>query len=218
LVSLANLGFCYRRPTIDHSVTFDRGGASIVYACPQYMMKLLPEQDVLFARIAKEVPASVFWFVANASAAVMRQFEARLARAFADAGVEAEGRIRMLPRLTQQTFYAMYRAADVALDGHAWSGCNTTFEAVACGLPAITWPGPTMRSRHGAAILHHAGLEAMIAESADSYVALAVALGSDARRRGEARDLVREKAPRIFEDPTPIESLAAFLDAEANKT
>jgi len=218
LVPLANLGFCYRRPAIDDSLTFDRGGAPIVYACPQYLMKLLPEQDVLFARIAKEDPKSVFWFVANESAAVTRQFQARLARAFADAGVVAEGRIRMLPRLTQQTFYAMYRAADVALDGRAWSGSNTTFEAMACGLPVVTWPGTMMRSRHSAAILRHAGLDAMIADSADGYVALAVALGSDARRRAAARDLVREKAPRIFDDPAPIESLAAFLDAETART
>jgi protein O-GlcNAc transferase len=212
LVPLANLGFCYRRPAIDFSVSFDRGGAPIVYACPQYLMKLLPEQDVHFARIAKEVPTSVFWFVANESAAVTRQFETRLARAFADAGVAVEGRIRMLPRLTQQAFYAMYRAADVALDGHAWSGCNTTFEAIACGLPVVTWPGSTMRSRHSAAILRHAGLDAMIADSAEGYVGLAAALGSDMKLRKEARDSVLERAPGIFDDPTPIESLAAFLE------
>src|SRR5262249_32628039 len=77
LVPLANLGFCYRRPKIDGSVAFDRRDARIVYACPQYLMKLLPEQDALFARIAREVPAGVFWFVANESSAVTRQFEAR---------------------------------------------------------------------------------------------------------------------------------------------
>ena len=213
LVRLANLGFCYRRPFIDQGIPFERGGAALVYLCSQNLIKLLPEQDALFARIAAEIPQSVFWFVSQESTAVTRQFEARLARALAAAGTPSEGRIRMLPRMVQQQFYAMCRAADICLDGHAWSGNNTTFEALACGLPVVTWPGPMMRGRHSAAILRQASLDATVADSADAYVRLAVALGTDADRRAEAREAVRERAMLAFDDPAPIESLAAFLES-----
>lgn len=211
LVTLAHLGFCYRRPEIAGGAEFDRGGAALVYVCPQNLSKLLPAQDELFARIATELPDSVFWFLDNDSSAVSRQFQARLARAFERAGANSENRIRMLPRLDQQAFYAMYRAADIYLDSHAWSGCNTTFEALACGLPVVTWPSRMMRGRHSAAILRQAGLDSFVADSADAYVELAVHLGRDRSFRDDATRLVGANSCKVFDDPAPIDSLAEFL-------
>ncbi len=215
LVRLANLGFCYRRPSIETAAHFDRPGAGITYVCAQNLTKLLPAQDALFARIAADVPGSVFWFVAQHSDEANRQFAARLTQAFAAAGVDAGDRIRVLPRMDQQSFYAMYRAADVYLDGHAWSGCNTTFEALACGLPVVAWPGRMMRGRHSAAILDQAGLAESVADSADGYVELAARLGRDAAFRRELADLTQARAARVFDDRSPIDILATFLQSAA---
>jgi predicted O-linked N-acetylglucosamine transferase (SPINDLY family) len=217
LVPLANLGFCYRRPEIAGGTEFDRGNAALVYVCPQNLSKLLPAQDELFARIAARMPQAVFWFLDNDSGVVSRQFHSRLARAFERAGACSENRIRMLPRLEQQQFYAMYRAADVYLDSHAWSGCNTTFEALACGLPAVTWPSQMMRGRHSAAILRQAGLDEFVVDSGDGYVELAIRLGGDKAYRDHAARLVRSNAASVFDDPAPINSLAEFLATVCNR-
>lgn len=211
LVRLANTGFCYRRPHIDASVHFERGEGAVVYVCAQNLTKLLPEQDELFARIAAGVPGSAFWFVAGQSSVVTGQFSARVATAFRAAGLDPSNRIRMLPRMGQQAFYAMYRAADVALDGHAWSGCNSTYEALACGLPVLTWPGPMMRGRHTMAILQMAGLDYAIADNADSFVELAVRLGMNGDARRNLRAQVDAHAGRVFDDLAPIQDLTQFL-------
>jgi len=36
--------------------------------------------------------------------------------------------------------------ADIYLGTIEWSGCNTTLEAIACGLPIVTFPGGCPRS------------------------------------------------------------------------
>lgn len=217
LVRLPGTGFCYRTvPTGDRAFA-PPDGRRPVLVCAQNLSKLLPAQDDLFARIAAAVPESVFWFLGNRSEAVTRQFQARLGRAFARQGAEAEGRIRMLPRMDQATFYAMYRAADLALDGHAWSGCNTTHEALACGLPVVTWPGPMMRGRHTLAILKRAGLEETIAGDADGFVETAVRLATEPARRATLRERIAARRHLAFDDPEPIRGLEAFLEAAATR-
>ena len=139
------------------------------------------------------------------------KFRARLERAFAAAGTEGGDRIKMLARLDQQKFFAMYRAADIALDSHGWSGCNTTFEALACGLPVVTWPGEMMRARHSCAILGQIGLTETIAPSADEYVDIAVRLGRDETWRSEIAEKLAECRHEAFNDPAPIRSLEEFL-------
>jgi protein O-GlcNAc transferase len=210
-IMLANTGFRYRRPDIDTSRSFERDPRRTVFVCLQNLTKLLPAQDALFARIAAEVPNAQFWFVESNSSTVSRFFEARMTRAFGAAGVDAADRLRMIPQLGQQEFYAMCRAADVCLDSHAWSGCNTTHEALACGLPVITWPGKMMRGRHTLAILQRAGLTELIADTAERYVALAVELGRDRRAAADAHARVAAQADAIFDDHAPIRDLESFL-------
>jgi predicted O-linked N-acetylglucosamine transferase (SPINDLY family) len=77
------------------------------------------------------------------------------------------------------------RVADVFLDSVGWSGCNTTLEAFAAGLPAVTCRGETMRARHTAAMLEMIGLADCIAETVDAYVTLAARMGRDTAWRSE---------------------------------
>lgn len=212
LVRLAHLGFCYDDgPASRSRGAFPRDDGGQVYVCAQNLSKILPDQDHLFARIAAAVPKSVFWFINSHSDAVSAKFRARLERAFAAAGAAGGDRIKMLARLDQQKFFAMYRAADIALDSYGWSGCNTTFEALACGLPVVTWPGEMMRARHSCAILGQIGLTETIAASADEYVDIAVRLGRDETWRSKIVEQLAECRHEAFNDPAPIRSLEEFL-------
>jgi protein O-GlcNAc transferase len=212
LVRLANLAYSYDDALFrEPKTTFKKDHDGPVYVCSQNLSKILPDQDRLFARIAAEVPNSQLWFLSNFSDELSARFVQRVARAYEALGVRPEGRIRMVPRLSQQDFFAMYRAADVGLDGLAWNGCNTTFEALGCGLPVVTMPGDKMRARHAYGILRQAGLDELIAATPDQFVEIAVGLGRERDRLAHVRERIVENRPKIYNDPAPIRSLEAFL-------
>ena len=214
LEALPNLSFCYERDRILR----ERGEADlshlrrhrVVYICTQNLGKLLPQHDEVFARILAGVPDSELWFVARPEAAVTERFRERLLEACRGSGAAPE-RVVIHERMGQSDFLALNAAADVYLDGIAWSGNNTTFEAIAMGLPVVTWPGPLMRSRHSFAMLKMMGFTETVAGSADDYVGIAVRLGRDEDwRRAVVRNL-REKSGAIYDDETPIRALEDFL-------
>jgi predicted O-linked N-acetylglucosamine transferase (SPINDLY family) len=214
LEKLPNLSFCYGRGRIEGL----KGQAdlrhlrrqSIVYLCTQNLGKLLPEHDVLFARILEAVPDSELWFLARPAAAITERFRERLSTLCQDRGISSE-RVVVHGRLSPSEFLALNRAADVYLDGIGWSGCNTTFEAIAMGLPVVTLPGDLMRKRHSFAMLKMMGITETVAASEDDYVDIAVRLGLDGAWRRHMGERMRERASLIYDDETPIRALESFL-------
>ncbi len=216
LVRLPNLGICYSFPDIPDVARSDTHvgdeDRKIVYLCSQSLFKLLPQYDALYARIAALVPNSRFWFIAHWSDFVTNQFKERLARAFSRQNLDADEHCVIHPRMKPREFLALNRRADVALDSILWSGCNSTFEAIACGLPVVTLPGPMMRGRHSYGILRMMGVEDTIARDEDHYVEIAVRLGKDHRWRERVANKVETGRSRAFDDETPIRALEDFLD------
>jgi protein O-GlcNAc transferase len=214
LERLPNLSFCYDRKRILRQ----RGEADlrhlrrrrIVYLCTQNLGKLLPRHDRLFARILQAVPDSELWFLARPAAAVTERFRARLLAACRESGVAGE-RVVVHDRVGQEAFLALNAAADVYLDGIGWSGCNTTFEAIAMGLPVVTLPGDLMRKRHSFAMLTMMDCTETVAASEDDYVEIAVRLGRESDWRDHVRAHMRERSDRIYGDETPIRALEAFF-------
>lgn len=214
LVTLPNLSFCYDRDRIVAQHGNDdlraRRKHGTVFLCSQNLSKLLPGQDEVFARILASVTDSELWLVARPAAAVNEKFRVRLAAACAAHGVAAE-RIVLHPRLDQGAFLVLNQTADIFLDGMGWSGCNTTFEAIAMGLPVVTWPGAMMRARHSAAMLQVMGVRDTVAASADEYVAIAARLATDSEWRAAITAAMAENSPRIYDDLAPIRALEDFL-------
>src|SRR5262249_50052211 len=70
----------------------------------------------------------------------------------------------------------VYNRCDVALDTFPYSGTATTCEALWMGLPVITLPGDTHVTRVSASLLTTVGLTQLIADSVDSFVAIATRL------------------------------------------
>lgn len=214
LVRLPNLSICYARPPQARGV--DRAGlglrpGAVVYLSCQSPYKYLPQYDGLFPAIAREVPAAQFVFLRHSVGALTEKLKARLQRAFDAAGLELERFCVFLPRLSQSEYYALNAAGDVFLDTPAWSGGNTTLEAVACGLPVVTWPGPLMRQRHSYAVLRRLGIEETIAASAADYVAIAARLGRDPEWRREISERTRAVSDRVFDDLAAVRALEDFL-------
>ncbi len=214
LERLPNLSFCY---SLDR-ILRQRGQADlrhlrrqrIAYLCTQNLGKLLPEHDFLFARILEAVGDSELWFLARPAAAITERFRERLSAVCQDKGIRSD-RIVIHDRLSQSEFLALNEAADIYLDGIGWSGCNTTFEAIAMGLPMVTLPGDLMRKRHSFAMLKMMDLTETVAGTPDDYVDIAVRLGLDDDWRGHIGERIREQGPLIYNDEVPIRALESFL-------
>ena len=116
------------------------------------------------------------------------------------------------PRMKKRDFLALNQSANVVLDSFLWSGHNSSFEAIACGRPIVTLPGPMMRGRHTYAILRMMGLDETIAQDQDHYVEIAVRLGTDAEWWEEIARKVENTRSRVFNDETPVRALEDFFE------
>jgi len=216
LVRLPNISLYYE-PIEVPAVAIDRRElglrqGAVAYWSGQSLFKYLPHYDRVFPAIAREVGDCQFVFIEFAeSPEVTEVFRARLARAFAACGLNAEAHCLYLPRLDTAGFIAAMGQCDVILDSIGWSGGNTTLESLAHALPIVTMPGELMRGRHSAAILQMMGVTETIADSLDDYVEIAARLGRDLDWRNAVRERVAERKQGVYRDRTCIAALEEFL-------
>ena len=88
-------------------------------------------------------------------------------------------------------YAAVYNDIDIALDTFPWSGHTTACEGLWMGVPMITQRNDTAVGRLVCSALHFAGLDELIADSADDYIARAVSLANDRLRLKELRASLR---------------------------
>nr|WP_294543243.1 tetratricopeptide repeat protein [uncultured Rhodopila sp.] len=217
LVRLPNLGLFYTPdpPAGGGGAGRERFGLAAdapVFWSGQALYKYLPEYDSVFPRIAAELGACQFVFIAFAkSRAVTEAFRDRLSAAFSRAGLDAARHVVILPPLPQQDFVHAAGLADVILDTIGWSGGKSTLDCLAVDPAIVTLPGRFMRGRHTAAILRRIGCEATIAGSLAEYVSLAVRLARDSAWRAEVRQAVAVGKHLAFADAAYIRALETFL-------
>jgi len=83
---------------------------------------------------------------------------------------------------------ARYRCADVALDTFPYGSHSATLDALWTGCPLVAWAGRSFPARVSGSILRSAGLAELVAQSADEYRALILALARDPTRRARLRE------------------------------
>jgi predicted O-linked N-acetylglucosamine transferase (SPINDLY family) len=88
----------------------------------------------------------------------------------------------------------MYREIDVALDTFPYHGTTTTFDALWMGVPVLTLAGDRHASRVGVSILSSLDFDpALIAHSADEFVAKASSLAAQPAKLAELRTTLRTR-------------------------
>jgi tetratricopeptide (TPR) repeat protein len=153
--------------------------------------KLSPATVALWARLLREVPNARL--LLKASQFKDRATRERTAAAFAAAGVTAERLTILPPEATTANHLATYARVDIGLDPLIYNGTATTCEALWMGVPVVTLRGDRHAARVGASILTTVGLERLIAESADEYVATAAGLARDLTGLAALRAGLRER-------------------------
>ncbi|MGQ9866453.1 MAG: O-linked N-acetylglucosamine transferase, SPINDLY family protein [Pseudanabaenaceae cyanobacterium] len=215
LVRLPDLGIVPQRPVVpppcprtDLDLPTDR----VLYLCCQSAYKYLPAEDELWVAIAQRLPSALFVCLASPTGDYATAlWQQRLRRTFARHGLDADRHCQFLRRLNHDQYLQLNQVCDVFLDCHSWSGGHTTLEAIACGLPVVTWPSGYMRGRHSLGILKVLGLTTTVASSAQEYVELAVALGRDPGHRQTLQTQMYERRDRLFGNPRCMEAWNRFL-------
>jgi predicted O-linked N-acetylglucosamine transferase (SPINDLY family) len=219
LVALPNLSFEYEHPILPPSslTRADLGlqAGEVAYFCCQSLPKYLPQFDDVFARVAREVPQSRVGFIEHHAG---RQFgdivRARFDRAFQAHGLAAADHIRFIPFMSPQGFRAASGCMDVFFDSLGWSGCNSTLEAVAQGVPVITWAGPLMRGRHSSAILEQMGMGDLVCATPEAAIEQAIRAGQDKTFREALRHRTAAAYPHVLGDVECVRGLERFIETE----
>ncbi|MEG4408641.1 O-linked N-acetylglucosamine transferase family protein [Microcoleus sp. MON2_D5] len=216
LIRLPNIGISYNKPAIPQltktRADFQLRQDTVVYLCCQSLFKYLPQYDGIFAEIARQVPQAQFVFLSHASSYITEKFRQRLQYAFAKWGLNSEDYCLILPQQDQVSYWYLNLVSDIYLDTFAWSGGNTTLEAIACNLPVVTCPGEFMRGRHSYGILKMLGVTETIAKNEAEYIEIAVKLGLDPEWRKTIVQEMIDRHPSLYDDKTCVQALEAFYE------
>lgn len=217
LVKLPNLSIYYTPThvelTADTDEEFGIRHSAIVYFCAQSLFKYLPQYDLVWPYIARQVGDCQFVFLADKkSEGITKQFEQRLECAFAAVNLHKENHMIMLPNLSQEAYQSINHRADIYLDSIGWSGGTTTLEAISYNLPVVTLPGIFFRGRMSYGILTRMGVTETIANNIEEYIEIAGRLGKDSLWRKQITVKMSHNKHKVYWDMESINGLELFLE------
>ncbi len=167
-----------------------RSAGFVTFGCLNNPSKLNGSTLGLWGRVMQAVPRSRLrlkfrrWFESP-------DLQMRIIRALSAVGVAPE-RLDFSGADQQMTEHLeTYNHIDIALDTFPFAGSTTTFEALWMGVPVVTLMGHNMMSRWSGSILKAVGLEQLVAETPDRFVATAAALAGDPDRLADLRAALR---------------------------
>ena len=218
LVRLPNLGVCYRRPALSGPPRsrefFGLNPARHVYLCPQTLFKFHPDFDPVLRGILEADPLADLVVLEGR----VSNWTTRLLRRWARTLPGLERRVRFVSPQPNADFLSLLAQADVALDPFPFGGGNTTYEALAVGLPVVTWPGRFLRGRISHALYQRMGMLTAVAGSSDEYVALAVRLATERDFSHAVRQQIAETRDVLFENAQDVTAWEDLLRELAEET
>jgi len=209
LLRLPGIGTCYARPAVRAATRGEFGlptGARL-YACPQSLFKIHPENDAMLAGVLAADAAGMLVACGDWQQPAAMRFRARVTHALDERGIDPS-RLLLQPLRAPGEFRAMLSTCDIMVDTTRWSGGNTALDALAAGLPIVASEGILMRGRQSAAMLRQIGLADLVVASHEPLSTRAVAVASEATRY---RQHVLAHLGALFDREEPIAALADEL-------
>jgi predicted O-linked N-acetylglucosamine transferase (SPINDLY family) len=203
LLTLPGLGVDYARPAAPPprsraALGLPETGALVLI--PQSLFKLHPDNDAVHARLAALVRDARLVLFDGENALWRRQWLARVRPVFAAHGVDVDAHVHWVPLGSRQRFLQINRACDLMLDSLRWSGGNTSLDAIESGLPLLTCPGESMRSRQSLAMLRALQLDASQSfADAGALADGAAALLREPDRRAAAAARTAQRRDSLFD-------------------
>ncbi|BAY75682.1 putative glycosyltransferase [Nostoc linckia NIES-25] len=175
------------------------GEDAVVFISGANYFKTVPELIHVWAKIIFKVPNSVLVllpFGPNWSNNYPKiEFINHLNSIFYKHGLSTE-RLRVLdpyPIPDREDMKEYYKIADIYLDSFPFAGTTSLVEPLQVNLPVIARQGTTFRSAMGAAMVQALDIPDLVADSEESYIQLAIALGNDPKLRQQKSAEIKEK-------------------------
>ncbi len=210
---LQGLAVYYYRPELPRPLFKDRSYFGLsdedhIYACPQSLFKFHPEFDEFLGEILRRDPRGQLVLIRGRP-----HWYELLKQRFATTMPDVVDRIRVVPPRRREEFINLMAVADVLLDPIHFGGGNTSYEGFAVGVPIVTLPSPFLRGRITHALYQKMGLTDCVASSRQSYVDLALELGTNPSYRESMRKKILAANDALYEDPTGVRELEDFFCA-----
>jgi predicted O-linked N-acetylglucosamine transferase (SPINDLY family) len=184
-----------------------------LYFCAQNPCKLHPQFDRTLAGILRRDPGGEVLLTDGKHPHLREALLNRFRRTMPD----CVGRIRFLPRQDGPEFLNVMRVADVLLDTIHCGGGNTTYEALAMGVPVVTCPSNMLRGRVTYACYKQMGVLDCVASDEDDYAHKAVQLATDRDYREAIRTKILQANAALFEDLAAVRELERFFAAAIDR-
>ena len=215
LIAVDGSGICFKYPVTSEIATVhptrSSWGASdrtVVFMSGARAFKIIPELRETWAKIIAAVPNSILVlhpFRADGESYPIIPFFNQIRAVFSEKGIDKKRIvvIKVLP--TRADFRECLKLADVYLDSFPYAGAASMVEPLLVGLPTVVREGETARSRQSGAILRELQLPELIANTENSYIDIAVALGTNPVLRDRARQHIQQK---MAQNPKFLDSRA----------
>jgi len=182
---------------------------AFVYCCFNANWKITPQRFALWMRILASVPDSVLWLLDERPDSGVTE---RLRAAAQRAGVDPQ-RLVFAAKADHPDYLARYHHADLFLDTNPYNAHTTASDALFAGCPVLTRPGDTFASRVAASLNRQIGLDELIVDSDEAYVACAIELARQPARLDALRARLRDPLARarLFDIQAYANDFAALL-------
>ncbi|MBD1827833.1 methyltransferase domain-containing protein [Microcoleus vaginatus GB1-A2] len=170
---------------------------AVVYISGSNFYKITPEVEAVWTKIVASTPNSklvLYPFNPNwSSNYAVAAFGKRLAASFARYGLSEEQLIILDCVPNRADVLERLKLGDVYLDSYPFAGATSLLDPLTIGLPTVAMGGSTFRSRVGLALLKELQLDELIAENEESYIELAIALGTNREFRQQNSNLIEQR-------------------------
>ncbi|HIK10509.1 MAG TPA: glycosyltransferase [Oscillatoriaceae cyanobacterium M33_DOE_052] len=220
LVNIPGSGLCFHYPTqglasaqtpaamaFPHRNSLGITPEAVIFISGANFYKITPELRQTWAKIIAAVPNSVLllypfgpaWMQAYPKMTFIEQMQA----AFTAYGI-APNRLKVLNTLPSRLeVKQVLQLGDIYLDSYPYSGATSLLDPLEVGLPPVVVEGNALRFRQASALLRELQITDLIATDDDSYIKLAIALGTNPQLRQQYRQQILEK----------MQANPAFLDS-----
>ncbi len=211
LIRLKNLAVYYERPQLPTPAKtraqFGLPENAHLYGCPQTLFKFHPDFDQVLADILRRDPSGVLVLLDGQR----KHWNDLLLQRFRKNMPDVVARIRFLPSLAHADYLAVNALCETMLDPLHFGGGNTSFEALALGVPIVTLPSQFLRGRITLSQYRQMKMLDCIAANPQEYVELAVRLGTDKDFRNAISAKILQANGILFENDSGVRELEEFL-------
>ena len=211
LVRLDGYPFSYPRPPVPNPAgaraDFALPEDATIYFLAQNLFKIHPDMDAALRRILDGDRKGRLVLLEGHDPRWGQAVRERFAETLRD----TTSRVVFLERQSHDDYMRLLTLSDVVLDSYPFSGGNTTYQAIAMGVPVVTCPGRYLRGRFSVATFVRMGMSELVAGDMAEFADIALRLGTDDEYRRDIRNRLAQTSDAIFDDPVYLAEMERFL-------